>query len=76
MVSLQYYCQFQYVFSVQPSPFGIRMLANEATIYSKEKLKKAGIHQLQVTADLIYMDGTLACRTVFTVYIDVSRFSF
>ena len=76
MASLQYYCQFQYAFSVQPSPFGIRMLANEATIYTKEKLEKAGIHQLQVTADLFYMDGTLACRTVFTVYIDVARFSF
>lgn len=76
MTSLQYYCQFQYVFSVQPSPFGVRMLADEAMIYSKEKLEKAGIHQLQVTADLYYMDGTLACRTVFTVYIDVARYSF
>lgn len=76
MTSLQYYCQFKYVFSVQPSPFGIRMLTNEAMIYTKEKLEKAGIHQLQVTAELFYMDGTLACRTVFTVYIDVSRFSF
>lgn len=76
MTSLQYYCQFKYVFSVQPSPFGIRMLTNEAMIYTKEKLEKAGIHQLQVTAELFYMDRTLACRTVFTVYIDVSRFSF
>lgn len=76
MASLRYYCQFQYTFSTQPSPFGIRMLGNQAVIFTKEKLGKAGIHQLQVTADLHYMDGTLACRTVFTVYIDISRFSF
>ncbi|PFX30360.1 hemicentin-1-like isoform X2 [Stylophora pistillata] len=76
MASLRYYCQFQYVFSTQPSPFGIRMLGNEAVIYTKHKLEKADIHQLQVTADLHYMDGTLACRTVFTVYIDISKFSF
>ena len=76
MASLQYYCQFQYTFEVQPSPFGIRLLANEAMIYTKQKLEKAGIHKLRVTADLFYMDGTLACRTVFTVYIDVAKFSF
>lgn len=76
MASLQYYCQFQYTFEVQPSPFGIRLLANEAMIYTKQKLEKAGIHKLRVTADLFCMDGTLACRTVFTVYIDVAKFSF
>lgn len=76
MTSLQYYYQFDYTFTVQPSPFGIRLFANEAVIYTKQKLEKAGMHKLQVTADMLYVGGTLACRTVFTVYIDVSRFSF
>ena len=76
MASLQYYYQFQYTFTVQPSPFGIRLFANETVIYTKQRLEKAGMHKLHVTADLFYVDGTLACRTVFTVYIDVARFSF
>lgn len=76
MTAFQYYFQFSYTFTVQPSPFGIKLFANEAIIYTKQKLEKAGMYQLRVTADLFYIDGTLACRTVFTVYIDVSRFSF
>ena len=76
MTSFQYYYQFQYTFTVQPSPFDIKLLGNEAVIYSKQKVEKAGMHQLRVTADLFYMDKTLACRTIFKVYIDVSRFNF
>ena len=76
MASLQYYYQFQHTFTVHPSPFGIRLFANEAVIYTKQSLEKAGMHKLHVTADLFYIDGTLACRTVFTVYIDVARLSF
>ena len=76
MASMRYYCEFQYSFSVNPSPFAIRMLGSELVVYTKETLSRAAMHQMQVTANLFYMDGRLACRTVFTVYIDVAKFSF
>lgn len=44
--SLQYYYQFDYTFTAQPSPVGIRLFVNEAVIYTKQKLEKAEIHKL------------------------------
>ena len=76
MLAQPYRCRFQYHFSVSPSPFGVKQAGNEAIVYAAKELATPGVHQLQVTANLVYLDGRLACRTVFTVYIDIAKFNF
>ena len=70
------YCQFSYSFAINSSPFGIKQFGNHGILYTTKKLDASGMYKLQVTADLKYADGTLACRTEFTVYIDVAKYRF
>ncbi|KAK3730033.1 hypothetical protein QZH41_009543, partial [Actinostola sp. cb2023] len=69
-------CDFKYYFPDNSTPFGIRQIGNQAVIFTIKPLVHPGMHQLEVKADIKYADGSLACVTDFTVYIDVAKYLF